>query len=48
MSECDNGAVLALEVASSEGQSTVEMVGEIDSYSAPRLRRCLRELTDAR
>ena len=47
VSHCDRGAVLALEVASSEGQSTVEMAGEIDSYSAPRLRRCLRELTDA-
>ena len=47
VSHCDSGAVLALEVASSDGESTVEMTGDIDSYSAPRLRRCLRELTDA-
>ena len=43
----NGGAVLALRVASSQGRSTVEMAGELDSYSAPRLRRCLRQRTDA-
>jgi anti-sigma B factor antagonist len=42
-----SGGVLALQVASSKGHSTVELQGEIDGYSAPKLRHCLRELTDA-
>ena len=41
------GAGLAVRVASSEGASTVELLGELDGYSAPRLRHCLQELTDA-
>lgn len=39
--------ILALQVVSSGSQSRVEMAGEIDSYSAPHLRRCLRQLTEA-
>lgn len=34
-------------MASSQGASTVELRGELDGYSASRLRHCLRELTDA-
>jgi anti-sigma B factor antagonist len=41
------GAGLGLRVASSQGGSIVELRGELDGYSAPRLRHCLQELTDA-
>jgi anti-sigma B factor antagonist len=47
VSACSSGPLLSLQVASSEGRSIVELTGEIDGYSAPRLRRCLRALTDA-
>ncbi len=47
MSALPGGAGLALRVASSQGHSTVELRGELDGYSASRLRHCLRELTDA-
>ena len=47
MSAPAGGAGLALRVASSQGASTVELRGELDGYSAPRLRHCLQELTDA-
>ncbi|MGI8806906.1 MAG: STAS domain-containing protein [Acidimicrobiales bacterium] len=47
MSALSGDAGLALRVASSQGHSTVELRGELDGYSASRLRRCLRELTDA-
>ena len=47
MSAPAGSAGLALRVASSPGVSTVELRGELDGYSAPRLRRCLQQLTDA-
>ena len=47
MSALSADAGLALRVASSQGASTVELQGELDGYSASRLRHCLRELTDA-
>ncbi len=47
MSAAASGAGLALRVASSQGASTVELRGELDGYSAERLRHCLQELTDA-
>ena len=47
MSALSGGAGLSLQVASSQGHSTVELRGELDGYSASRLRHCLRELTDA-
>lgn len=47
MSACSSGPLLGVQASSTDGQSTVELRGEIDAYSAPRLRRCLRALTDA-
>ena len=47
MSAPAGGTGLGLRVASSQGATTVALRGELDGYSAPQLRHCLQELTDA-